>query len=248
MRTRRGLGSRLPLHLPRPSHRLPTRFTPDEILRSTRSPADPHHSDLIDLPTIRLPVPRDTITLAAKLLDQQFWCWGQDVIHPKRNALLDFGFMRYASPPEKKQISHYVLAEVAGPTIKPRSGRRIGLWGSGLFYGHREHGAIYIRRYTLAPVYMDFLCPIELIGAPDEFPSPPPQDAEEKVPHVVQLLGNLCQWLAHYEAWAQLQLGRKHRERCLRDWKKTIASAAEMVPEWQRLGSVFQHIGISEMR
>lgn len=239
MRVRRGFRPRLPHSLPVPSRRLPTRFLPEDVSRddSVTSSASAN----AELPTVKLPVPEETITFASRLLDQQLWCWGQDIVRPSRNALIDYGFARYESPPEKKQISHYILSAVNGPAIKPHPGRKVSLWGSGIFHGHPAHGAIYLRRYTFAPVFMDFQCPIETIGGPDEFPEPPCGAAKEGLPVVLQLLGDLCQWIVHYESWAQAHLGRQHREHCLRDWKKTVASVTEIVPGWERLANLFHH-------
>jgi hypothetical protein len=239
MRARRGRGSRRHTALPPPSQRQPLRFVTENHPSATPHISSPFHQDLLRAIEGRLPLPKETVKFATKLLDQQFWCWGQDVCLPQQNALLSYGFCRHASPPEKKQISHYVLTETIGPAMNPRSGRKIGLWGSGLFFGCPERGAIYIRRYTFAPIAMEYCCPIEAVGGPDEFPVPPHDNQQEAQSHSTLLLADLCQWLAQYEEWAQQQLGLRHRERCLREWKKTVAAATEIVPQWQRLARAF---------
>ena len=61
------------------------------------------------------------------LLDQQLWCWGQDIRRVDGNALLAYGFTRHR-PPE---------GEHGSPAYEWRgSGRsRVILWGFGFFYG-----------------------------------------------------------------------------------------------------------------
>lgn len=192
---------------------------------------------------LSLPIPRDTADYATQLLNQQFWCWGQDIARPRDNALVEHGFSRHRPRTTRKgQISHYVLSELSGPKITPLLMRKIGLWGSGLFYGDRRFGAMYLKRNTLAPIVLDFACPIEQIDGPDEIPAP--DGATASVDEVLQMLGDLCQWLSQYETWVQSRLGIDYREACVRDWKKSVATAAEMVSAWRRLASVF-HQGMT---
>lgn len=238
MRSQQRFQPRTPFHLPQPSQRQPLKFVFKELFRSDLGISERLSSKPIPHPTVQLPVPQETLTFAAKLLDQQFWCWGQDIVRPRTNALRDFGFVRHApSRKRPREIGHYVLAQFTSPTINPVLNRKIGLWGSGLFYGESRHAAIYIRRYTFAPVAMELLCPIENIDGPDDFPHP---HIVENLPNVLDLLENLCQWIAHYEDWVQTHVGVEHREYCLSKWKKRVSTASEIVPAWWQLASVFR--------
>lgn len=41
---------------------------------------------------------------ASALLDQQYWCWGQDISFPKGNILTNLGFSRYRSISKTKAV------------------------------------------------------------------------------------------------------------------------------------------------
>ena len=53
-------------------------------------------------------VPPSVIREGKLLLDQQCWCWGQDIRHPEGNLLLTHGFVRERHDTEK-DLSRYTL-------------------------------------------------------------------------------------------------------------------------------------------
>ena len=63
-------------------------------------------------------VPPSVIREGKLLLDQQCWCWGQDIRHPDGNLLLTHGFVRERHESDK-DLSRYRI-EVSLPPLVPR--------------------------------------------------------------------------------------------------------------------------------
>ncbi len=66
------------------------------------------------------------------LLNQQIWCWGQDIRHREGNLLLAYGFRRHRPPANTHGSSCYELQVNEQTAIR--------LWGFGFFYEHHELG------------------------------------------------------------------------------------------------------------
>ena len=81
--------------------------------------------------------------IGTTLLDQQLWCWGQDVRRAEGNALLTYGFTKHR-PPEGKHGSTAYEWRGAGRS-------RVILWGFGFFYGDGGRGGLFLQRYKFAP-------------------------------------------------------------------------------------------------
>ena len=161
------------------------------------------------------------------LLDQQLWCWGQDIRRVDGNALLAYGFTRHR-PPEGKHGS---------PAYEWRgSGRsRIILWGFGFFYGDGGRRGIFLRRYKFAPkqtasVY--FSLPIWNLGQLPELTQPCDAEGWRRV---FSLLTQGLTWIADYERWIISEYGLDYRQRCTDAWKKKRIPAHEMAAKWQEL-------------
>lgn len=79
-----------------------------------------------------------------RLLNQQFWLWGQDIRRQEGNVLLHHGFERMRPPDAVQGSRCYTLR------LDPQ--RTVVLWGFGLFYGDQAHGGLYLSRFRLSPL------------------------------------------------------------------------------------------------
>ena len=90
--------------------------------------------------------------IGTTLLDQQLWCWGQDIRRAEGNALLAYRFTKHRAPEGKPGSTAY---EWRG------SGRsRVILWGFGLFYGDGDHRSHMIQKTERNPTHLRFLGPL----------------------------------------------------------------------------------------
>ena len=161
------------------------------------------------------------------LLDQQLWCWGQDIRRVDGNALLAYGFTRHR-PPEGKHGS---------PAYEWRdSGRsRIVLWGFGFFYGDGGRRGLFLRRHNFAPkqtASVDFSLPIWNLRQLPELTQPRDVEARRRV---FSLLTQGLTWIGDYERWIISEYGLDYRQRCTDAWKKKRIPAHEMAAKWHEL-------------
>jgi hypothetical protein len=155
-------------------------------------------------------VPPKVIREGSLLLDQQCWCWGQDIRHESDNLLLERGFIRERSTTDKD------LSRYASPPAT--------LWAFGLFYD----GLWLLRK--------DFkirLAPSETL--PDiwtvreaELHYPATEDEGERLR---EKLRAACLWIAEYEENIPL----KWRAETLRRWDKKGIPAKEQATRWRSL-------------
>lgn len=232
--------SRLGFDLPRPLKRVPL----GPIGESSISKVSHSTQRIVEITQLAatLPISRETITFATKLLDQQMWCWGQDVIRPKGNALIDYGFQRYSPKASagEKAIGHYILKSINNETTGTRSEFTVGLWGSGVYFGEPELGGVYIRRFGFAGVAMNHNCPVECIDAPDEFiPYAVPPESVQQI-SFMELFKKACRWMAAYETWCLNRLGLEYRQQCLKNWNKAIVNADQTSSAWCTIADALQ--------
>jgi len=168
---------------------------------------------------------------AAVLLDQQMWCWGQDIERKDGNLLLQFGF-RKVRPPEK----------VSGCTaylVTPFPGCQLVLWGFGLFFGLQSSGGIFIRRYGFNPGWS---CLPEVpvnVWCPERLPTFKRPQSDEEREHTQRLTSKAAIWLAGYEQWVLDTVGVAYRQNCLRLWrKKALVSEEAMPTAWRQLAEI----------
>jgi hypothetical protein len=170
------------------------------------------------------------------MLDQQMWCWGQDIRLSEGNALIRYGFERHPVAPGISGSNGYARRDEAG--------RLLALWGSGLYLGAPGLGGVALRRFDFRPAYTrrPTLLPSELSGgavptfrAPAELPGPAREAA---------LVGEILDAIVSYERWALDELGLDHRRRCVAAWRKACVTAEEMAPAWESLARRWRAIGI----
>ena len=164
----------------------------------------------------------------AALLDQQFWCWGQDVAGTQGNLLLELGFERTGAPVGSKSPSLYRL---------PLSdGGELVLRGFGLFWGRTAWGGLFQKRCEAEPSY----CEQARLPRPlwEQTDLPPLRNISEGNRTAVRLLQqDLFGWIAAYEGWVAERYGLEYRDRSLQRWRekgKQVVTAAQMAACWEQ--------------
>ena len=167
------------------------------------------------------------------LLDQQLWCWGQDICRAEGNALLTYGFTKHRPPEGKHGSTAY---EWRG---SDRS--RVILWGFGFFYGDGDRGGLFLQRYKFAPKQtagVDFSLPIWKSEQLPELTHPCDVEAWCRV---FNLLTQGLTWIGDYEQWIISEYGLDYRQRCTDAWKKKRIPAHEMAAKWHELSNTCFH-------
>lgn len=169
------------------------------------------------------PLARTERRLVEALVNQQFWCWGQDIRRPEGNLLLAFGFARTRPPAGVLGSSCYRL----------RWGEReIVLWGWGLLLAGPA-GGVFLPRQGGAP--RSALGPL---GAPCWSPDGLPPLSEIAVPGLGQWFHDAAEWIAEYETWVLARAGLGYRRACAAGAPRAIFGLfPERVPAlWRCIG------------
>lgn len=168
---------------------------------------------------------------AVVLLSQQCWCWGQDVIRPDGNWLVEIGFERHPPPPELSNCSSVYL-------LRLPEGCNVVLRGFGVFYGRRGVGGVFLPRFEFSPRFSE---EASLRSPPwDEteltrLPAPTSHDRDR----CLALLLELIDWIQQYESQVADRLGVAYREQTLANWhngERRTVPAAEFPAAWRDLG------------
>lgn len=171
--------------------------------------------------------------LRIRLLDQQLWCWGRDVLHPSGNLLVERGFSRTERPAGRSCASLYRLDH--------RPGARIIVRGFGVFIGEDRRGGIFISRRSARAQ----LTPSPDLKTPPWEPAelPPLRDPQTDRERDVceELHSELCEWVAMYEQWVVARCGIAYRLRTADAWRQVAkrkcvpyASVAGAWRDWGR--------------
>ena len=172
-----------------------------------------------------LKLPAATRKLAAKLFEQQMWCWGCDIRHPD-NLLLQYGFQRLRPPEGIRSSSVYLFS--------PTSDSQVALWGFGLFYGKQQCGGLYLKRSGFDP---RFTRTMQLAG--NEWESEPETEtalSEVQTHELWHLIEATQHWIADYEQWVESTYGIAYRQQCVDCWhRKVSVPAPEMSVTWRQL-------------
>lgn len=181
--------------------------------------------------------PTEIEELGKLLFDQQMWCWGQDVLHPKGNLLVKYGFTRNIAPEEYTR-SVYTL--YLTPESKPM--RKIILRAFGLFYGDSDLGGLFIKRYEFKPK----LTPkSDLPVLPWKIDLLPKLDLPNNYKEVISMFNLLyvsLNWINSYEKWILTTLGIQYRQKILNSWHNVIAPADKVTTKWQELIDYFDKL------
>jgi hypothetical protein len=171
--------------------------------------------------------PLADLRLPRGLVDQQFWCWGQDVRHPAGDALARHGLELSRAPRDALPARRY-HARLAG-------GRVVALWPFGLFWGVRGLGGLLLPRddarprLTPGPDLPDGVWTVQpLLAAP----RPRGRAERERTP---MLLAGALDWVAGYERWALGALGAARRSRCASAWPRAVMPGPAQAAAWSSL-------------
>ena len=182
--------------------------------------------------TGRLLIHPNVRKLAADLLNQQLWCWGQDIQYPSGNILLQHGFMRERPPASEQGSTAYTLRLTDGQTVT--------IWGFGLFCGQEKKGGVFIKRFGFAPKYSraaELMMPVWSTAQLPELrtPSSPGECATSR-----DLLVCALNWISRYERWVIDALGIDYRKQCIKAWDKAVVPAEWTATEWLRIASLIE--------
>lgn len=166
---------------------------------------------------------------AARLLDQQMWCWGRDVHHEDGDALCAYGFHRWRRPAGVPGGHAYTIA--VGP------GRRLTIWGFALVLADERDGLIRIGRFEFAASWR----PGEGLPGPawrlDQLPEfLMPRDPSERERSCRLIVGALDA-IASYEDRADRALGAEHRRARVLSWFKRKTMPGRIAPAWRALAA-----------
>lgn len=164
------------------------------------------------------------------LLNQQCWCWGQDVLRKQGNWLLHLGFERLAAESDLKEHGSIYQRQIAG-------GGTVLLRGFGVLLGHRDRGGVFLPRFDPAPVYSSEWPPTPLpwrIASLSQWAEPAAEGREQCEALLVELLS----WISNYEQQVNEQLGAAYREQTLRKWDgglTAVIPGRQYAAEWRSL-------------
>lgn len=170
---------------------------------------------------------------AAALLNQQIWCWGQDIEYFDCNLLVQYGFRRIENLEKSNSASLYRL-DIAQTA-------RIILRGFGVFYGDCRWGGLFLRRFEFTPKLTpqpDLEQPPWSVGDLPLLVSP----SVDQLSHCHLLLLTLMDWIREYEVWIANRVGIEYRQKTLIDWKpegEEVVAGEEMSVAWRMLGVHF---------
>jgi hypothetical protein len=192
--------------------------------------------------TIKLPA--DARKQGTLLLNQQLWCWGQDVRYAGGNLLMAYGGQRIPTPDARKSTSQYVFEDAAGAG-------QVALWGFGVWYGMAGVGSVFLKRYEFRPRLNLSLYSAPEIWQTDRLPDLfTPTDPEE-VQLARQLWVNALRWIGNYERWAHAQTSAAYRQGVVQAWperRKGWIAVDQMATSWFHLADVVDDCGLHDSR
>ena len=165
-------------------------------------------------------------------MNDQCWCWGQDVLYPPGNLLIRYGLERLAMRGPGGKTAGYTCS------INDRGG--IWLRGSGVLYSRGSGPSVFLARYDVRPrLITGDSPPIEKWIKEGHGSFSLAEASEEGVAAARLLVPEACAWIAAYERWIAETVGVEHRERCLQSWQKRATPADEFALRWDALGRAF---------
>lgn len=162
-----------------------------------------------------------------RLLNQQFWLWGQDIRHQEGNLLLRYGFER-ARPPDAVQGSRCY-------TLRLDPQWTVVLWGFGLFYGDQTQGGLYLSRFRFSPLLgTSAEAPVGIWTPAQLPPFTEPAEANDWA-RARPLLVAALRWISAYESWIVAEMGSAYRHECLAGRPRATCPARDSPALWLRL-------------
>ena len=171
-------------------------------------------------------MPRPVHRFGGRLMEQQVWCWGSDVEYPAGNLLMRYGFERYRDRSTADRSTCYRL---------DRDQLHVALWGFGMFFGCRDLGGLYLKRFDFCPYW----APVESLSLdihwPDELPVFARPRGAPQWQRARKLWKSSLLWIAKYEAWVRSTVGLAYRRECVAAWLRPFVRAEKMAAAWRFL-------------
>ena len=159
-------------------------------------------------------------------MDQQLWCWGQDIERVDDNLLIRFGFERHRDCETEDRSSCYRLDQDC---------LHVSLWGFGIFFGRRELGGLFLDRSDFCPNW----APIESLSLaihwPDELPVFARPHGRQQWRRARELWESMLLWIADYEKWVVDAEGIEYRHECVESWLRPFVGADRISTAWRFL-------------
>ncbi|MFN0093296.1 MAG: hypothetical protein ACKVVT_00750 [Dehalococcoidia bacterium] len=173
--------------------------------------------------------PPDVAVEGRRLIHQQCFLWGRDIVRPAGNLLSAFGLARVAD------------AEGKGRRYDGRdgSGSRIALWGSGAAYVAGDGRGIHLNRYQFVPRVIVGGVPAAAFF-PDDLALR--ESEADDFAWVRRALKDFCCWVAEYEAWVAATVEPAHRSEALR-WPQAVSRPEDVADAWAGLAEAVLRIG-----
>ncbi len=168
--------------------------------------------------------PRPVQRFATKLLTQQFWCLGQDVLSPHGNLLMEYGFSRHRGSAGKRAKSTYYTLE--------EGELRIALWAFGAVFAERSHGGIFLDRFNFKPGWSSVDSLPYGVHSPEQLPRFPPPASNTEWQSAHRLCQSMLEWFASYETWVAKRYGLEYRQKCVEKWSRPVANADQIADAW----------------
>lgn len=169
-------------------------------------------------------------SLAAGLLSQQIWCFGQDIEFSRGNLLTEVGFDR-KPPPSQRQDNASLYSRDLG------SGKRLILRGFGILISGKPLGTLFIARFGFLPLFSAETSLRREPWSSEDLPS------LKRVPARLHPAGrlmliNLIDSLIDYETEIASLAGEGYRNETLKSWidgDRWSVSGDEMMGMWRQL-------------
>ena len=166
---------------------------------------------------------------AEALFSQQVWSWGQDVLHPRGNVLMQMGFERQPPPRERKDCSSVYSLTV-------NSSQRIVLRGFGVFWGDDQKGGLLLLRDRFESKYLEQARLKRPCWSRQDFPKSSGPTFDQR-PNCLGLLIDLIDWIRRYELNVLSEFGLAYRRRVVNTWndgKRHVLPPEDVPAAWRR--------------
>ncbi len=165
--------------------------------------------------------------LGELMMHHQCWFFGRDIFHPDGNLLIRYGFERLKAPNRKVGTNRYRIAN--------EGAYEMNLWGFGMFYGARNTGGVFIRRYDFTPRLSDRGSLDSRVFRSEQLPANRLPSTNAEIGQALRLTREAIDWIIDYENWVESECGKTWRGRCLREWTNSEIAARHVKTNWLKL-------------
>jgi hypothetical protein len=166
------------------------------------------------------------------LYNTQMWCLGCDILYPKKNLLVEYGFAKSRPPPPMWGSSSYELLT--------QDSFSLTLWAFGVVIKHHQVGSLYIKRHEFDLRYSNNLIDTKNCFRPSGL-AVIKRSNESNYESILILLQRLCQIFSDYELWLAKTTPPQYREKIFVRGKKIAKGITKqsLSGEWNKLALEF---------